>query len=140
MYYVIRTQYLENYGVFDEPAQPRWKAKGGDTYLLYQAVLEDPRRMINNFIAEECVKHSPGGCTYPIGTTVEIPSDSAYAHDWCADNINEPWFKFVKVTSVNTWEIESVEINPDLFYEVDESKSQRALSYKVHELTEKADG
>jgi len=142
MYYVIKTQHLENYGVFDEPAQPRWKAKGGDTYLLYRGVEVDAYRMLKNFIAEECVKHSPAGRIYPIGEPVEIPSHATVSYNWCADEINEPWFKFVNVTSVNTWDIQSVEIEEDLYMPIemfDESEIKGVLANKIEQLTEDAD-
>ena len=144
MYYVIKTQHLENYGVFHNPVQPIWKAKGGDTYLLYRGVtIADPYRMLNNFIAEVCVMHLPGHRTYPIGEPIEIPSHATVSYNWCADEINEPWFKFVNVTSVNTWEIQSVDIESDLYTPIemfDESKIRSALVNKIEQLTEDADG
>lgn len=150
MYYIIKTQYLENYGVFDEPAQPRWKAKGGDTYLLYIPAGIDEHRLLCNFKAEECVKHSPAGRTYPVGDQIKIPTaipkrrmfseGSQGIYEWCAYEINEPWFKFVTVTSVNTWEIQSIDVDPDLFYEEEESGALYKLANKIKELTERADG
>jgi hypothetical protein len=144
MYYVIKTQYLENYGVFDEPAQPRWKAKGGDTYLLYRGVsIADPHRMLKNFIAEVCVKHSTGSCTYPVGEPVEILSHPTVSYEWCAEEINEPWFKFVNVTSVNTWDIQSVDVEENLYMPMemfDEWEIKNALVNKIQQLTEDADG
>jgi len=144
MYYVIKTQHLENYGVFHNPVQPIWKAKGGDTYLLYRGVtIADPYRMLNNFIAEVCVMHLPGHRTYPIGNPVEIPSHSVQCYEWCADKIDVPWFEFVNVTSVNTWEIQSVNVEEDLYMPIemfDESEIKGVLVNKIEQLTEDADG
>ena len=144
MYYIIKTQYLENYGDFDEPPVPRWTVKGGDTYLLYQSVpIAEPHRMLKNFIAEECVTHSMVGCSYPIGDPLEITSYSVESYKWCANEINEPWFKFVNVTSVNTWEIRLVDVESDLYIPKEmfnESEIRDALANKIEELTEDADG
>jgi len=144
MYYVIKTQHLENYGVFDEPAQPRWKAKGGDNYLLYQSVpIAEPHRMLKNFIGEECVKNCGGFASYPIGEPFEILSHSTVCYERCAEKINEPWFKFVNVTSVNTWEIQSVKLEEDMYTSMkmfDESEIKNALINKIEQLTEDADG
>ena len=144
MYYVIKTQHLENYGVFDEPAQPRWKTKGGENYLLYQSVpIADPLRMLKNFIGEECVKNCGGFASYPIGEPFEILSRSTVSCERCAEEINEPRFYFVNVTSVNTWEIQSVDIQSDLYMPIemfDESEIKGALANKIEQLTEDADG
>ncbi len=144
MYYIIKTQHLENYGVFDKPAVPCWRAKGGDTFVLYQGVpIADPHRMLKNFIAEVCVKHTPGGCIYPIGEPVEIPSYSVQSYKQCADEIDKPWFCFVNVTGVDTWDIESVCIESDLYIPKEmfnEQEIKNALANKIEQLTEDADG
>lgn len=144
MYYVIKTQRLDNFGVFDEPAQPKWISKGGDNYLLYRGVtIANPHRMLNNFIAEVCVYQKSGDCIYPIGEPVEIPSHATVSYERCAEEINEPRFYFVNVTSVNTWEIQSVDIQSDLYMPIemfDESEIKGALANKIEQLTEDADG
>lgn len=144
MYYVIKTERLENYGVFNKPVAPNWRSKGGDIYLLYRGVtIADPERMLKNFIAEVCVTDRPGVCSFPVGVPVGIPSHSVQAYGWCADEIKYPWFKFVNVTSVNTWEIQSVDVEKDLYMPKEmfnESEIRNALANKIEELTEDADG
>jgi len=139
MYYVIKTQHLENYGSYHNPVQPIWKAAGGDTYLLYQSVpIADPHRMLNNFIAEVCVMRLLNHLTYPIGEPVKIPSHATVSYKRCAEEINEPRFQFVNVTSVNTWDIQSVDVEEDLYMPIeafDESEIINVLANKIEQLT-----
>ena len=136
MYYILRTQHLENYGVFDDDPQPRWKAKGGDTYVLfYDNVRHSTDRMLNNFTAEECVKWSSGFCTYPIGKVIDVPNHNSYVYDWVADEVDHPWFKFVYVTDVNKWEIQSVELDQEMWFSDDDGYAKRVLADKIKELT-----
>jgi hypothetical protein len=133
MYYIIHTQHLENYGLFDEPAKPRWKAKGGDIYVIYNASPND--RTLNNFIAEECVKSSPGFCTYPIGKIIDVPSHNSNVYRWVAEEVDYPWFKFVYVTAPDKWEIQSVELDQEMWFSDDEGYAKVVLAAKIKELT-----
>lgn len=133
MYHIIHTQYLENYGVFDEPAKPRWKAKGGDTFVIYGASPKD--RTLYNFIAEECVKSSPGSRTYPIGKIIDVPSHNSNVYRWVAEEVDYPWFKFVYVTAPDKWEIQSVELDQEMWFSDDEGYAKVVLADKIKELT-----
>lgn len=133
MYYIIHTQHLENYGLFDEPAKPRWKSKGGDIFVIYGA---DPKdRTLNNFIAQECVKNNGGFCTYPIGRIIDVPSHNSNVYRWVAEEIDYPWFKFVYVTAPDKWEIQSVELDQEMWFSDDEGYAKVVLADKIKELT-----
>ena len=144
MYYIIHTQHLEktgdfiywDCGVFDDKPQFRWKAKGGDIYVLYyNNVKNSTERMLNNFIAEECVRHSSGFCTYPIGKVIDVPSHNSYVYKWVAEEIDHPWFKFVYVTAPYKWEIQSVELDQEMWFSDDEGYAKVVLADKIKELT-----
>lgn len=137
MYHIIKTQRLENYGLFDEPAKPRWKSKGGDTYVIYGS---DPKdRTLNNFIAQECVKNDGGFCTYPIGRIIDVPSHNSNVYKWVAEEVDYPWFKFVYVTAPDKWEIQSIELSPDYFFDNHE-EGLDDLAITIKELTEDFNG
>lgn len=139
MYYIIHTQHLENYGCldaydnFEEPSKPHWKSKGGDIFVIYGASPED--RTLNNFIAKECVKNDGGFCTYPIGKIIDVPSHNSNVYRWVAEEIDYPWFKFVYVTAPDKWEIQSVELDQEMWFSDDEGYAKVVLADKIKELT-----
>ena len=136
MYHIIKTQNLENYGLFDEPAKPRWKSKGGDIYVIYGAEPKD--RSLNNFIAKECVKKNGGFCTFPIGRIIDVPSHNSNVYNWVAKEVNYPWFKFVNMTGPDKWDIESITIDEDQWD--DPEKLQQTIADTVQTLTKDCNG
>jgi len=136
MYHIIKTQNLENYGLFDEPPKPRWKSKGGDIYVIYGASPKD--RTLNNFIAEECVKNCGGFCSYPIGKIIDVPSHNSNVYRWVAEEVDYPWFKFVTITGPDKWDIESISIDENMWD--DPEKLQQTIADAVQTLTEDCNG
>ena len=136
MYYVLRTQHLENYGVFDDEPRPKWKAKGGDIYVLYyNNVRHISNILLNNFTAEECVRHSGGFCTYPAGKIVDVRSERGdNVYNWVAEEVDCPFFKFVYVIDVDKWEITDVDLYEQTSYD-DNDGALRLIADKIKELT-----
>lgn len=137
MYHIIKTQRLENYGIFDKKPSLRWKVKMGDVFVIYGASPYD--RSLDNFIAEECVKNDGGFCTYPLGNIIDVPSHNSHGYKWAAEEINYPWFKFVHVTAPDKWEIQSLELDPDFFFDNPE-KGLDHLATTIKALTEDCNG
>lgn len=85
MYIQIDTQYLENYGLHDEPPAPRWKYKGGDVYLVKGITVAQAMSDLAGLVKEisaEIEYHNDASEEYIIGWELRDDVEPPACEEW----------------------------------------------------------